>query len=301
MKYFSKFTALTFSLLAVSAVAVAGGDPDEFPGPEGVLLDLDEINLSTGDEPVVTRDTPVTDKTTATVKAEPDAATVVTGDGKPVSVGESALTTKSVPVAVAKVEVAASENSTNPVIRTIVDAMRPSDQTPPLDNDRFSLYLSDEVLFAQFERSGKRYGLDRSRVHLGFLHSEERDSVFQTGLSIDASFTKSFRLSFGTRAYVALLNLENMDAFAAALGAETAYKLPFKALPLEFGASFYYAPDVLTFGAGDRTLDAQVDVTLPVRSQFSVFGGFRFLQVDTRPDDREIDNRVHLGVRWDFM
>jgi hypothetical protein len=202
------------------------------------------------------------------------------------------------------VEVSASteaKETAGRVLTAIVDAMRPEDQIPPLTNDRFSLYLSEKVAFAQYERSAEKFDIDRARTHVAFLYSEERDSIFQGGLALDTSFTSSLRLSFGTRAYVALLNQENTDTFAASFGAETAYRLPFKAVPLEFGASLYYAPDILTFGVGDRVIDAQLDLTLPVRSQLSVFGGIRFLQVDTRPDDREVDNRVHLGVRWDFL
>jgi len=179
--------------------------------------------------------------------------------------------------------------------------MRPEENVPPLDNDRLTFYLSDEVISGQYERNGARYGFDRSRAHLGFLYSEERDSVLQGGFAIDATFTNTIRLSFSTRGYVAILGEENNDAVAAAIGAEIAYQLPFDALPLEFGANFYYAPDVLTFGAADRVVDAQVDVTLPVRTQLSVFAGARYLQIDTRPGDEEVDNRVHLGVRWDFL
>lgn len=183
----------------------------------------------------------------------------------------------------------------------LVDAMRPGDVVAPLENNRLSFYLSEKVAFAQYESKATRFGLDRARTHLAFLFSEERDTVLQAGLALDAAFTSSLRLSFGTRSYIAILSDENQDSLAVSVGAETAYQLPFETLPLEFGASFYYAPDILTFGVGDRAIDAQVDVTLPVREQFSVFGGIRYFQIDTRPEDREIDNRVHVGVRWDFL
>jgi len=158
-----------------------------------------------------------------------------------------------------------------------------------------------EVLFAQFERSAARYDFENARVHAGFMFTEERDTLFQAGLSLDASFVSSFRLSFGTRVYAALLSDENNDVFAGAIGGELAYHLPFEKLPLELSTSLYYAPDVFTFGQGDRVIDWQIDVTLPFRSQLSVFTGIRFLQVDTRPGDREIDNRLHIGIRWDFI
>ena len=186
------------------------------------------------------------------------------------------------------------------ILSAIGTAMRPQGTVPPLTNDRVSVYLNESVAYAQYERSATRFGFDNGRTHVGFLYSESRDSILQGGLSLDAKFAESIRLSVGARGYVALLNRENEDAVAAAFGAETAYRLPFQALPLEFGASLYYAPDILTFGTADGTLDAQVDVTFPVRDQLSVFGGYRFLQVDVRQNDREVDNRLHLGVRWDL-
>ena len=187
------------------------------------------------------------------------------------------------------------------ILQTIGDAMRPKGPAPSLNNNRFSLYLSDRVVFAQYDRSAERYNLENGRTHLGLLYSEERDTVLQGGLAVDTTITKSFRLSFGARAYAAILGAENTDAVAVGPGVEGAYLLPLKALPLELAASIYFAPDILTFGAGDNVLDWQVDVTLPVREKLSVFTGLRFLQLDTRPNDAEIDNRLHFGVRWDFL
>ncbi len=187
-------------------------------------------------------------------------------------------------------------------LKGLASVIRPEGSVPGLLNDRFTTYLSDRVIFAQFERNAARYDLEQARVGVGFLFSEERDAVFQLGIALDApgDLASNIRLSVGSRAYVVLIGDENNDAFAAGLGIEAAYQLPFERLPLEFGASLYYAPDVLTFGQGDRVVDANLSVTLPFRPQLSIFAGLRFLQVDTRPDDREIDNRVHFGIRWDL-
>ena len=111
----------------------------------------------------------------------------------------------------------------------------------------------------------------------------------------------SIRLSFGVRLYGILLDEENNDSFAGAVGVEAAYTLPFDAFPLEIAGSFYYAPDVFTFGEGDRAVDAQLDLIFPFRPQLSLFVGGRFLQLDTTPGDAEIDNRVHVGFRWDIL
>lgn len=266
-------TTAVFALLALSTALVAG----EFPSAaEGIPVPFDADGVAI----------PMPDA----AGSENQGAFVTTASGMKVRMVEAAATEK-----VAETEKGDSK------FKAIVEAMSPEEPVPALENDRFSLYLSDAVAFAQYERTAEPFDLEHGRIHIASLYSEERDTVLHTGIALDTSLTESLRLSFGTRAYVALLSLENMDALAAAIGAEAAYRLPFKALPLEFGASLYYAPDVLTFGAGDRVVDTQIDVSLPFRKQSSLFAGVRYLQVDTRPADREIDNRVHLGIRWDFL
>ncbi len=290
--------AIVLLLLVTAHTVLAGGDPDEFPQNKAInSTDINDLldqstQQSVSPEPaaVETIETKVSE---APVSTTTELSTPVNATAAASAVNAASTTT---PVAAA-----ATEEEGNTLFGRIVEAMRPESGVPPLDNDRLTFYLSDRVLFAQFERSGARYDFERSRVHAGFMVTEDRDSLFQTGISIDASFTTSLRLSFGTRAYIALLGDENNDAFAGALGLEAAYQLPFDSLPLEFNASLYYAPDVLTFGQGDRVIDLQLGVTVPFRSQLSLFGGIRFLQIDTRTGDEEIDNRVHFGFRWDFI
>jgi hypothetical protein len=59
-----------------------------------------------------------------------------------------------------------------------------------------------------------------------------------------------------------------------------------------------YAPDILTFGQSDRIFDWHARAELPLTKSISGFVGVRFLQFDTRPGDRELDKKVHIGVRW---
>jgi len=286
MKSSAQNAILAVALVALSNTAVAGGDPDEI---EGVEVDISQVDLRSDSERAADARAILAAEEALKAKAmEAELAAEAKAAAKAAKAEEAQM---------AKDEAIKKGKK---VFGSIVDAVSPEGEVPALNNDRFSMYLSDKVLFAQRERKTKRFNIDRARSHLGLLISEERDTVLQGGLAIDTSFTKSFRLSFGTRGYAALLESENEDILAAAIGAETAYKLPFKKLPLEFGASMYYAPDILTFGAGDRAFDTQLDVTLPVRSQLSVFGGVRYLSFDTRPDDREVDNQTHLGLRWDF-
>ena len=187
------------------------------------------------------------------------------------------------------------------VLQDVKTALTPESAVPSLVNDRISAYVSDDAFSIQYERSTIEYGVAQGRVDAGFLFTEARDLLFQGGFAIDApTLASSFRFSFGTRAYIALQGEENNDAFALGLGVEAAYNLPSERLPLALHASAYYAPDVTTFGQGERFIDLNVDVILPVRQQFDVFVGFRFLRIDLRPGDRDLDDQIHGGIRYSF-
>ena len=185
-------------------------------------------------------------------------------------------------------------------IESIAKAIKPETPLEPLKDRRFTAYISEKVFFTQVEQGITKGKFENSRLHLATLYSEERDIVLQGGISLDSTWSKTLRLSFGARAYIALLGEENEDTFAAAVGTEAAYRIPFKAAPLEFSASLYYAPDIMTFGVGDRALDAKVQLAIPFRKNSALFTGIRYFQVDTQPEDREVDNRLHVGFRWNF-
>lgn len=280
-KYALACTFLTCTGLAMSGFSTAGE-------PGGVVVDISNIDLHPDDGAKDAAKGAVMDSAGNGIAGIQTAATA-TAD----ATAEAA--------AAAGAKAAAAGEAASKLWGNVVDAMTPEETVPPLANDRFELYLSEKVAFANYERTAERFNLDNGRMHVAFLHSEERDSIFQGGLALDTPLSKTFRLSFGSRAYVGVLSEENDDTFAAAMGAEAAYKLPFKSLPLEFGASIYYAPDILTFGVADRLVDTRFGVALPVRSQMSLFTGLRYLTLDTRPGNEQVDNRVHLGIRWDFM
>ena len=294
-----KHTALALSFLTMSSIAVAGD-----PGPEGVPVDISNIVLYPENEGASAAKDTAAEAAQALSGVTDGSGNAVTGLGTTASAAAAGATAGE---SVAAVGSTAAETigvmfeKGKVIAGNIAEAMTPADTVPPLTNDRFEIYLTDDVVFGKFERNAiSRFKLDEARMHLGFLYGESRDTIFQAGLAADTSLTSLFRLSFGARGYLGLLGEENEDTVAAAVGAEAAYILPFERLPLEFGASLYFAPDILTFGSSDRIIDTRYDVTLPIRSQISVFAGFRFLQFDIRPGDEEVDNQLHLGVRWDF-
>lgn len=215
--------------------------------------------------------------------------------------------TTSEPVTI--IELAVDDTSTR-IDSTRIDAGQPGDadaaggtaaagDSPEADR-MLSLYVSDKVADVVYERDGRRLGIDNARVGGGFLISERRDNVFTGHVMLDTrpGLVPDVRLSFGARGYVALLGQENRDVFGVGLGVQGLYTLPVAAFPLEIAAGVFYTPDIFAFGQSDRIIDWNVDVGLQLRESFAAFAGVRYLQFDTRPGTREVDNDVHVGLRW---
>lgn len=205
-------------------------------------------------------------------------------------------------------QLSSDELSANEKARTSPQTVKIGDEeyalipAKPLEPDdkRLDLYFSDKVGNLEYERSSSVINVDNGRVNAGFLFSEERDTVFSGSVMLDTDegLLPGVRLSFGSRGYVALLGVENADVFGLALGVEAELTVPVKTLPLRLSASYFYAPDVLAFGDADRIFDWDINVGLQIRDSVMVYTGVRYLQMDTRPGKREVDDRLHVGVRW---
>ena len=296
-----RITSVVFSTLIITAIGSQAGYASGVAGSGGVPVVIPvEIPLGAPAEiiePVETVEVgaEVTVPNTIIRKAEADTGPTDKNGNPLFSVAEAD--------AAAELEAAVEESvaAGDAAFKAVVAAMKPRAPVGPLTSKRVNLYISEKVLSAKYERPADMLKVKNGRVHAAGIYSETRDLVVHGGLAVDSDLTQAVRLSFGTRAYIALLEAENDDVFATALGLEAAYNLPFQKLPLELAASFYYAPDILTFGAADRAVDAQVDVAFPLRPNSALFAGARYLQADTTPEDREVDNRLHMGIRWDFM
>jgi hypothetical protein len=164
-------------------------------------------------------------------------------------------------------------------------------------------YASDKTAEILFERGGSFLSFNSSRANMAFLFNESRDNVITGAVMYDVEpeFYSGLTFSFGGKLYAGLLALENTDVVGLAASIEAAYRLPVRQFPLKLRANINYAPDVLTFGQSDRIIDWGVRAGLALTSNVDAFIGLRFLQFDTRPGDRELDKRGHLGIRWNLQ
>lgn len=185
--------------------------------------------------------------------------------------------------------------------RNVRSADASTEQSPSIPSI-FQFYASDKSAEMQYEQLGSVFGLGNSRANASFLFSEERDNAISGSLMFDAQpeFLSGLDISFGLKAFAGLLAIENTDVFGLGANLGASYLFPVKQFPLRLSAELGYVPDILTFGEADRLFDWHVRAGLPMTETIFAFVGLRYLQFDTRPGDRELDNQVHVGFRWNL-
>jgi len=164
----------------------------------------------------------------------------------------------------------------------------------------YQFYASDKAAELTYERNGSVFGLDNDRAVVSFLLNEERDNAVTAGIMFDAAtdLVRGLKLSFGPKMIAGLLSIENADVIGFAASLEALYEAPLKKFPLRLSTGFSYAPDILTFGQSDRIIDWNIRAGLPLTNNIVGFVGARYLQFDTRPGERKLDQQIHVGIRW---
>jgi hypothetical protein len=143
--------------------------------------------------------------------------------------------------------------------------------------------------------------VEAGQLGFGLFLSEERDIVASANYYVEATRLRINRLSFmvGPVAYAALLGDENQDVFALGLGAEARFRL-LRNPRVDIVGQAVYAPDILTFGSADNVWDIVGRAEIPITDRVTGFGGFRLFEIDLLEGTRELEETVHLGLRYRF-
>jgi hypothetical protein len=164
------------------------------------------------------------------------------------------------------------------------------------------LYISDDAMQAQYVR-GLDFGeFGPTEVRAGFFYNEDRDLIAIGDLLAlvgDEVDVRSLELRVGTRVYGAFLAPEDQDVFGVGVGGEAQYFFnDRRSASVTLG--LFYAPDIVTFGVADNVKDASLRFMTTLRNGTDIFIGFRMLEIDMEPQDREVDDNMHLGFRRSF-
>ena len=143
--------------------------------------------------------------------------------------------------------------------------------------------------------------IEAGELGFGLFLNEERDIVATSNYYVEASQLRIHRLTImlGPVAYAALLSAENTDVFGVALGAEARYLL-LRSPEVTIVGRAAYAPDILTFGSADNIWDVIARAEIPLTERVTGFGGFRLFEIELLEGKTELEESIHLGLRYRF-
>ena len=186
-------------------------------------------------------------------------------------------------------------------LMTMVDAYAQAPPPPDPDNRSAEVTISDDALqFRYFTDAGK-VGVDQGTLSFGAFLGEARDVVLTAGLLVPFDFNLGrLDVRLGPQAYAALLQDENSDVFALALGAQV--RLPLApSRNMAIVGTAYYSPDVTTFGSADNVTDLEARLELRVTRSIVGMIGYRWFELDlTDAPTRRPQDEFFVGGRWLF-
>lgn len=176
--------------------------------------------------------------------------------------------------------------------------------SPPLlaQDSAGEISLSEESIQLRYIRELQSGNSDDpSQLGFGLFWTESRDFVASANYYVEASRLHFDRLTLlaGPVAYAAMLNTENTDVFSLAIGAEVRFEL-LSRLGLDLVGRAAYAPDILTFGSADQLWDVTVRAELPLTDRITGLGGYRLFEIDLLQGTNELEESIHLGMRYQF-
>lgn len=178
-----------------------------------------------------------------------------------------------------------------------------SAQGAPQSSASGEIALSDDSIQLRYIRPRMQpaENIEAGQLGFGLFLNEERDIVASSNYYVEASRLRINRVSIlvGPVAYAALLSEENTDVFALALGAEARFRL-LRNPQVTIVGQAVYAPDILTFGSADRVWDVVGRAEIPITDRVTGFGGFRLFEIDLLQGRTELEETVHLGLRYRF-
>ena len=159
--------------------------------------------------------------------------------------------------------------------------------------NELALGISDEFIELKLTQA---YG-DEYSGEFGLLRADD-DDVDAKQLSYRFSTedrVDEFDLRLGAQFY--WLDVEDEDGFGVALGLSAARQLAGK---LGFMGSIYYAPDILTSGDLESSLEFDAKLNYQLLENGAIFAGYRSYDADTEVADFDVYDDFYLGVRFSF-
>jgi hypothetical protein len=161
------------------------------------------------------------------------------------------------------------------------------------------LALSNQTAQLRYRAPTDIGGQSGSEVSYAVFLSEERDIVASAALLFGTTLNLgALSVQLGPQAYAALLNEENQDVFALAVGGQIRYDLvPTQRIAIV--GSAFWSPDVLTFGEADNITDFMARAEMRLTDRVVGFAGYRWFELDLlMRENRKLQNELFAGINW---
>lgn len=159
--------------------------------------------------------------------------------------------------------------------------------------------LSDEAGEVRYRGPTSIGGRDDAEISYAAFLSEDRDIVGSASLMFGTDLDLGpFQVRLGPHAYAALLDEENEDVFALAIGATVRYDLV-RSRGIAIVGSANWSPDILTFGTADNLSDFMARAQMRLADRLIGFVGYRWFRLDlTMRDRKTLQNEIFAGIQW---
>jgi hypothetical protein len=141
------------------------------------------------------------------------------------------------------------------------------------------------------------------RIDAGWLHHQDRGDVISVGLHLTgAASAGSDPVVGGLGGKLFFIDPDGtrLDATVLGIGGFLRYTLPTYNRFNVYGHA-YFAPDVLSFGDGDRYQEVEARIGYNVLRQADVYLGVRYSNIEFDPaGERTMDNGLHVGIQLRF-
>ncbi|MGD8429232.1 MAG: YfaZ family outer membrane protein [Ectothiorhodospiraceae bacterium] len=153
-----------------------------------------------------------------------------------------------------------------------------------------------------YTRDAAAVGQPGDQLRFGALVNESNNIIAHGTYQTDVlDQIREVQLNVGGRIYFAGLTEPDDDVVGLAFGAGARIRLPLDAIPLYLGTGIFYAPAVITSGAGQRIIDVNVvrgEIGLTERMYGYV--GYRRLNIDRNAGEDDIVKSLYVGARFLF-
>lgn len=171
----------------------------------------------------------------------------------------------------------------------------------PASADALDINLGDNSAQLQYGSAMGRDSIGKTEFHMGFLYTDQDNLFGDAGILVKnevGSGLPGVTVGIGIKGLMA--TVDSSDVMALALGGQVRFS-PDAASRFGIAGQFYIAPNIVTFGDADRSIETGVRLEYEILPQALAYLGYRKIKfgLEVGPDV-VLDEGAHVGVKITF-